>query len=137
MNSSIPNAIQTPLKYGDNLVTHAIHPSEALSHDLVRFTIDYFFPRRYYVANLNGKRETKWRRRRFSKRMCKLWPKQRRKNNTTKQKMMLELDGSKKNEHMIGLRDKDGIELEAIEPAQEAPKEKKSKKVTIMTKYKS
>ena len=58
MNRSIPNAIQSPLKCGDNLVTHATHPFEALDHDLVEFTIGRnFFPRSSLVANLNGKRK--------------------------------------------------------------------------------
>ena len=56
MNSSIPNAIQSPLKCGDNLVIHALHPSKSLGHDLARFTIGRnFFPRSSAVADLNGK----------------------------------------------------------------------------------
>ena len=56
MNRSIPNAIQSPLKCGDNIVTLAIHPSEAFGHDLARFTMDHtFFPRSSSVADLNGK----------------------------------------------------------------------------------
>ena len=56
MNRSIPNAIQSPLKCGDNLVIHAPYPSEAFFHDLARFTIGRsFFPRSSLVADLNGK----------------------------------------------------------------------------------
>ena len=56
MNCSIAYAIQSPLNCGDNLVTHATHPSEALGHDLVEFTIGRnFFPRSSLIADLNGK----------------------------------------------------------------------------------
>ena len=56
MNHSIPNATQNPIKCGDNLVTHATHPSEAHNHDLVRFTIGCnFFSRSSSVVDLNGK----------------------------------------------------------------------------------
>ena len=56
MNRPIPNAIQSPLKYRDNVVTHATHPSKALVHDLVGFTIGFnFFPRSSSVVDLNGK----------------------------------------------------------------------------------
>ena len=56
MNRLIPNAIQSPLKCGDNILTLAIHSSEALGHDLARFTMDCtFFPRSSLVADLNGK----------------------------------------------------------------------------------
>ena len=56
MNRSIPNAILSPLKSGENLVIHAPHPSEALGHDLAGFTIGRnFFPRSSSVINLNGK----------------------------------------------------------------------------------
>ena len=73
MNISIPSAIQSPLKCGDNLVIHVTHSFEALSHDLVGFTIGRnFFPRSSSVLDLNGKRETRWRRRCSSKRMCEL-----------------------------------------------------------------
>ena len=44
------------MKCGDNLVMHELHPSEALGHDLIRFTIGYnFFPISSSVADLNGK----------------------------------------------------------------------------------
>ena len=56
MSRSIPNAIQSPLKCMDNLVIHAPHPFEALSHDLIGFTIGRnFFPRSTSVVDLNGK----------------------------------------------------------------------------------
>ena len=56
MNHSISNVIQSPLKCGDNLVTHAIHPFEALGHDLVGFTIGYnFFLRSSSIVDLNEK----------------------------------------------------------------------------------
>ena len=56
MNRSILNAIQSPLKCGDNLVIHASHPSEAIGHDLAGFTIGCnFFPRSSSVTDLNGK----------------------------------------------------------------------------------
>ena len=56
MNRSIPNSIQSPLKYGDNLVTYATHPSEALVHDLAKFTIGCnFLLRSSSVADFNGK----------------------------------------------------------------------------------
>ena len=57
MNRSIPNAIQSPLKCGDNLVIiHALHPFEANGHDLAGFPIGHnFFPRSSLVADLNGK----------------------------------------------------------------------------------
>ena len=56
MNRSIPDAIQSPLKWRDNLVIHTPHPSKALDHDLARFTIGRsFFPRSSLVTNLNGK----------------------------------------------------------------------------------
>ena len=56
MNELLSNAIQSPLKCGDNLVIHAPHPSKALGHDLARFTIGHnFFPRSSSIANLNGK----------------------------------------------------------------------------------
>ena len=56
MNCSIPNAIQSPLKCGDNLVIHVPHHSEALGHDLVEFTIGRnFFPRSSLIAELNEK----------------------------------------------------------------------------------
>ena len=51
MNCSIPNAIQSPLKYGDNLVIHASY-----DHDLVGLTIgSNFFPRSSSIVDLNGK----------------------------------------------------------------------------------
>ena len=57
MNRSIPNAIQSPLKCGDNLVTHATHPFEALGNGLAGFTKSHnFFPRGSSVVDLNGKR---------------------------------------------------------------------------------
>ena len=53
---SIPYAIQSPLKCGDNLVTHVTHPSKALGHDLVGFTISRnLFQRSSLVADLNRK----------------------------------------------------------------------------------
>ena len=56
MNHSIPNAIQSPLKCGDNLIIHALYSSEALGHDLAGFTIGHhIFPRSSSVAYLNGK----------------------------------------------------------------------------------
>ena len=56
MNRSISNAIKSPLKCGDNLVTQATHPFEALGNDLARFTISCnFFLRSSSVAGLNGK----------------------------------------------------------------------------------
>ena len=55
MNYSIPNVVQSPLKYEDSPVIHATHPSKALGHDLARFTIgSNFFPRSSSVTNLNG-----------------------------------------------------------------------------------
>ena len=56
MNRSTRNAIQSPLKRGDNLVIYVLYHSEALGHDLARFTIGHsFFPRSSSVADLNGK----------------------------------------------------------------------------------
>ena len=56
MNRSIPNAIQSPLKCGDNLIIHAPHPSKALGHDLAGFTIGRnFFPKSSLVTDLNRK----------------------------------------------------------------------------------
>ena len=56
MNRSISNAIQSLLKYEDNLVIHALHHYEALGHDLARFTISRnFFLRSSLVVDLNGK----------------------------------------------------------------------------------
>ena len=58
MNHSIPNAIKSPLKCRDNLVIHALHHSEALGHDLAKFTIGRnLFPRSSSVADLNGERK--------------------------------------------------------------------------------
>ena len=58
MNRSIPNTIQSHLKCGDNLVTHATHPSKVLGHDLVGFTIGRnFFLRSSSIIDLNGKRK--------------------------------------------------------------------------------
>ena len=56
INSSIPKDANCPLKWGDNLATHATHPSEALGHDLVGFTIGLnFFLRNNSVFDLNRK----------------------------------------------------------------------------------
>ena len=56
MNRSILNAIQSPMKCGDNIVIHAPYPSKALGHDLARFTIGRnFFPKSSSVTDLNGK----------------------------------------------------------------------------------
>ena len=56
MNCSIPIAIQSRLRRGDNLVIHAPHPSRPQSHDLVGFTIDHnLFLRSSLVLDLNGK----------------------------------------------------------------------------------
>ena len=81
---------QQAMEYEDKLVIHATRPFEALGHDLTGFTIGHnFFPRSSSV--LNGKRETRWKRKCSSKRMCEFWPRQRGKNSTAKQKMMLGL----------------------------------------------
>ena len=51
-----PQCYPSPLKCEDNLVTHATHPSEALGHDLVGFTIGRnFFPISSLIADLNVK----------------------------------------------------------------------------------
>ena len=56
INFSISIDDQCPLKCEDNLATHVTHPSEALDHDLAKFTIGLnFFPRSSSVFNLNGK----------------------------------------------------------------------------------
>ena len=56
MNRSIPNVIQSPLKFQDNLVIHALHHSKTLGHDLSGFTKSRnFFLRNSLVADHNGK----------------------------------------------------------------------------------
>ena len=53
INNSIPKDDQC-LKCGDNLATHATHPSETLGHDLVGFTIG----RSFFVRSMRPTQET-------------------------------------------------------------------------------
>ena len=92
MNRSIPNTIQIPLKCGDNLVIHAPHPFEALSHDLVGFTIGHnLFPRSSSVSNLNGNGKLGGEEDAPLRECANSGPGKGGKNSTTKQKMISEL----------------------------------------------
>ena len=56
INCSILKDTQCPLKWGDNVATHATYSSEALGHDLVGFIIGLnFFLRNSSVTDHNGK----------------------------------------------------------------------------------